>query len=260
MFIAGEDNESEPDSTTSKTSRDSVGEEVHLLLSTPVLEKDDDYKVMYGHEEPAQIMYNSDPDREDAPLDFNFGNKPLHSSETGDLYDQKERPSVKHTISDASELHVVTCNCPSGNTMSQASDLSDSDSDIHYNHCVSSSANEIRGIRSHCTCNLVNKQVATTAQKTSCFHKSLELEPIAGHSTVPTQNECGKCVLQGQLKTESDLSLVKKKNEMNTQDEPETLSETELTGKKTSEDLETTSVEKTVTLNLPYSDSSDEEV
>ena len=40
------------------------------LIQTPILETDDIYTGMYGIETPAEIIYNSDPNRENAPLDF----------------------------------------------------------------------------------------------------------------------------------------------------------------------------------------------
>ena len=40
------------------------------LIQTPILEADDVYTGMYGLETPAEIIYNSDPNRENAPLDF----------------------------------------------------------------------------------------------------------------------------------------------------------------------------------------------
>ena len=40
------------------------------LIQTPILETDDVYTGMYGLETPAEIIYNSDPNREKAPLDF----------------------------------------------------------------------------------------------------------------------------------------------------------------------------------------------
>ena len=94
------DNE-ETDSTSPQTSEDKF----HHLLSTPVLDNDNAYEALYGHEEPAQIVYNSDPNREDAPLDFNFGKNPMLSHRNVGVLKGKNKSSM----SNKSDLQSITC-------------------------------------------------------------------------------------------------------------------------------------------------------
>ena len=131
LVYAGDENEPESGKSNSKTRKDSVVDEVHHLLqtpvldneetdstspktgedkfhhllSTPVLDNDNSYEAMYGHQEPTQIVYNSDPNREDAPLDFNFGKNPMLSHQNDGVLKSKNESSM----SNKSDLQSITC-------------------------------------------------------------------------------------------------------------------------------------------------------
>ena len=70
------------------------------LIQTPILEKEDVYTDLYGHEDPAIIIYNSDPDRENSPLDFrvNSENTPLDFR-------------VNNHCKQDSPSYIINCSC-----------------------------------------------------------------------------------------------------------------------------------------------------
>ena len=230
LLLAGEATEAESDSTSSKTRKDNIVDEVHHLLATPVLVKDNDYEVMYGHEQPAHILYNSDPNRQDAPLDFNFGNKPSHVNEKdGILQDQNER----HIISDTSDLQTKTCSI--GTRVSHSHDR---ESSFHGNFNVESAANEDRS--GHCS----NREAVTSAQSSLCS----EIE-LAACKCVTT----GKHEYHKHNPSNVHSVVLKGRKDMLQPDETKSLSREALENGKIS------SVQQLGSLNLPYSDSSEEE-
>ena len=240
LLLAVEATEAESDSTSSKTREGNIVDEVHHLLSTPVLVKDDDYEVMYGHEQPAQVLYNSDPSRENAPLDFDFQNKPPHGHEKdGILQDKNER----HTISDASDLQTKTY--PIGTCVPHSHERG---SKLHgyCNAELESSSNEDRD--GHCSGDTVNREARTGAQSSLCS----TLEPAA----------C-KCVTAGKHKyhklNPSNVHSVAEEERKDTHTLDETNSLSITVGREASENGETGSVQQLGSLNLPYSDSSEEE-
>ena len=79
----------------SSTSIRTNSKERLTLIQTPILETDDVYTGLYGLETPAEIIYNSDPNRENALLDFRSKNHANQNSEhvnTSPLHCTIQRP------------------------------------------------------------------------------------------------------------------------------------------------------------------------
>lgn len=230
----GEREEPESDSTSSKSSED----EVHHLLSTPVLVNDNKYEDIYGHEQPAQILYNSDPNRQDAPLDFNFGNKPAHGQEKDSILQDQDK---RDTISDTPDLKTTTCSI--GTCLPHSHDRG---SILHGNGNVESLSNEDRS--GHCTYNRINMEVGTSVHSSLCLD-----EKSAAFKCITARKE-----KYPKLNPSNIHSMASKiRNDAQTLGETNSLSI--VVDREASENDETSSVQQLGRLNLPYSDSSEEE-
>ena len=202
------------------------------LIQTPILETDDDYTGLYGLETPPEIIYNSDPNRENAPLDFRSQKHAYQNSEH--VNTSPPHCSIKRPESINQDRENTPLNFRSEKHANQNSE--------HVNTC--------------------------SIKRTECFNSDREtadLELIDQSDAIEKTNDRGVrcssdisndyCRTNSEGNCDSQCSKVMDKTQC-----PRATMQTDLMHKESkSKSTSPEPLKPPASLNLPYSDSSDED-
>lgn len=230
----------------------------HLLLATPVLEKDEVYKDMYGHEQPTPIVYNADPDRENSPLEF----KSRRISQ--EKCDKDDSSQVRLTHPVVSDLKGEGCTCSqvdqrSKSKYSHTATLSYQPSDIYDRCCDKNSRCVNRDILNDSLESAVNGKVIDTMQRSSNSYSVGSKARTDTKCKSKFKNSAFGTVENNQITSYKHASLLKTNcgNHLTSDVKLVLMADRH---KKETDDKQRTVKEQFTALNLPYSDSSDEEL